>query len=486
MPFVSASSLTFIPTPPSLFRTRRAISGQHASTPVMNLAGRLAATTALSALLLTSPVSASVSASTVTSAPSAISTVADSPSSIDAPHALVDEVWTLLNDYYVDATFNNLDWPAIRQELRNSSLPDLRAANKAARRLAARLDDRYTRVLEATDMERIRKFDVSGVGLLLTQDASGQLVVAATPIADSPAGRAGVQRGDVVIEVQNESVIGTPAFRVAELMQGDNGTDLQVTLRDAGNLKLQREYRAKETRPSVTKVMVLPDGSGGQVGYIRLREFAAGSREEVAEALTTVQRDGAQWVVLDLRGNGGGVFEGALEIAGLVEGDGHVVARVTGRGSDGGATGIVGDEEYGSRVVPGTAKLGWQGVELAVLVDGSSASASEVLAGGLRDECAAALVGERTFGKGVIQGVFGLSDGGGLVVTVAEYRTPMGRKIDGVGLPVDVRMGRSVVGKVLEAVGVTKLDEGGMLGVTREQVHDVMRMCREQRVENKK
>lgn len=453
-PLQNAKSLTFIPFLCAL--------------PSLQ---KLATTTALSAaLLLTPPSLAQLSHATL---PPIIAPAYATQPQLDTEHALADEVWQLVNRYYVDPNFAGVNWPLQRTVLSKTPLKNRVQTYKAVRRLLFKLSDRYTRVLTPSDMQALRRFDVSGVGLLLTTDVSGDLVVATDPPPGSAAAHAGIVRGDILQFVEGIDVTSVPAFAVSELMQGDDGTEMSVQFQGQQPKLLRRSFPPAEGKAALrTAVLDSPDG---KLGYIRLKEFRASSREEVSTALGDVLRRGAEWVVLDLRGNGGGVFEGALEIAGLFEGEGVPVARVQGRKNA--SADMPGPEEvYDSRVIGGSGPIVPRDVELALLLDRGSASSSEVLAGALRDKCRAALVGERSFGKGLIQGVFGLSDGGGVVITVAEYQTPDGMRIQNAGLEPDVAGEVDGFAKLAKIIGIEKVDESNV-GVTRGQVREVVRQC---------
>lgn len=391
----------------------------------------------------------------------------------DEEHALADEAWQLVDKYFVSPSFNGVDWAAERKKLASASLSSRKATYAALRKSFRKLSDRYTRLLSPYEMNGLRRFDVSGVGLLLTTDATGSLVVATDPPGDSAAARAGIVRGDVLQAIEGVSVDGDAAFSVSERMQGPDGSDIHVTFREKEPVTLRRSFPPARGS-AATKAKLVNADDGSKLGYIRLSEFRASSREEVGRAAQKLVNEGADWIALDLRGNGGGVFEGALEIAGLFEGPNVPVARVEGRA--GASRDVPGEEEtYSSRLVDGETQVP-AGVDLAVLIDRDSASSSEVLAGALRDRCRGALVGERSYGKGVIQGVFGLSDGGGVVVTVAEYRTPNGDRIQGVGLMPDVSKKMGGLEKAARAMGIEKVDET-TIGVEREQVQEAIRMC---------
>lgn len=360
---------------------------------------------------------------------------------IDAEHALVEETWGLVNRYFLDGDFHGVDWDSVHAKLSSTPLPSRRATYRALRSALSELKDPYTRLLSPQDMEALRKYDVSGVGLLLTAGGSNELVVATEPARGTPAAQAGVKQGDVLMTVDGVPVEGKGAFEVAELMQGEDGSDLQLQFRDRGKVTLTRHFDTGNKAPVEHELVA--DSEGRRIGYVRLNEFQAAGRNEVAKAVESLRNAGASAFVMDIRGNPGGVFQGALEIAGIFEGNNKPVARVSSRA----------DTETYTSVVVGAGKA----IEspLAIVVDDRSASAAEVLAGGLRDMCRAAIVGDsNSYGKGLIQGVFGLSDGGGLVVTVARYETPKGDQIQGKGLKPDLRLNSSGVDKLLQGIGI--------------------------------
>lgn len=396
--------------------------------PSRSTVSRVAAVGALSVTLFTAAPNFAAVAATLPQQQQ----IAEQDQKLDAEHSFSDEVWTLVNKYYIDPQFHGFDWGHERDRLSTMKFASHSDTYKALRASIARLDDRYTRILSPTDMESLRKFDVSGVGLLLTAGVKeGELVVATDPTAGSQAAKVGIRQGDVLEAIDGVKVAGAGAFDVAEMMQGDEGSSMVVKFRGREPVALTRHFSvssSSEPSPVRFEMRVLDDGT--RLGYVRLTEFRASGRGAVESALRTLSNDGAQAYMLDLRGNPGGVFEGALEIAGLFSGDGSAVARVSARTTSVGN----GEEVYRSRVVGGGGAVVPSDAPVVVLVDGGSASSSEVLAGALRDNCRATLAGSRSYGKGLIQGVFGLSDGGGVVVTVAQYHTPSDAVIQGIGL----------------------------------------------------
>lgn len=368
---------------------------------------------------------------------------------LDADHALTEETWGLVERYFISPDYNGVDWAQVHTQLQESPYRSRPAVYTALRKALKSLGDPYTRLLTPTEMLALQKFDISGVGLLLTAGTGDTIVVATQPPEGTPARAAGIERGDVLLEVNGKPIDGITAFEIAQLMQGDEGETMDVTFRQAGQVSLKRHFISNNDNNKDTGIphFVAEDGTG----HIQLNEFTASARGDVTRAVQDLTKQGAKAFVLDMRGNPGGVFQGALEIAGIFEGDGVPVAKVSGRNSV-----QNGEEEKFASTLIGAVPASTE-IPLAILVDKHTASASEVLAGGLQDSCRAAVLGnERSYGKGVIQGVFGLSDGSGLVLTVAQYVTPNGTQIHGKGLLPDLPIHQDIADKLLGVIGVTR------------------------------
>ncbi|KAJ1621906.1 ClpP/crotonase-like domain-containing protein [Pavlovales sp. CCMP2436] len=188
------------------------------------------------------------------------------------------------------------------------------------------------------------------------------------------------------------------------------------------SVKLKRAYTVTAS-PVLSKVVRVGSGERAlDVGYVKLAEFNSVGARQVGDALRSMAERKVGGYVLDLRGNRGGVLEGALEIGGFFMGKGVPVVNVI--------------DGFGAKTVYAATEeaLVPAGAPVAVLVDSGSASASEVLAGALRDRCRATIIGERTYGKGVIQGVFGMRNGGAVILTLAKYQSPAGTEINGIGV----------------------------------------------------
>ncbi|GAC1610568.1 MAG: S41 family peptidase [Mycobacteriales bacterium] len=258
----------------------------------------------------------------------------------------------------------------------------------------------------------------AGIGVWLRTDRTGQVVVAR--VGDgSPAGQLGVQPGDQVRAVDGRATSSLAASIVAAALRGPAGSQVQVRTCRAGTLRSLVLRRVPLDPVRVT--VAIEDG--GRIGHITVPSFVRGSGRDVRAALARLRAERARGVVLDLRGNPGGLLDEAVETASAFL-DGGRVVDYTRRGL---ATVHLDAVGSGDAAIP-----------LVVLVDGGTASAAEVVAGALQDRGRAVLVGSRTFGKGTVQEPLVLSDGSALELTVAHYATPAGRSVDGVGLAPDI------------------------------------------------
>lgn len=255
-----------------------------------------------------------------------------------------------------------------------------------------------------------------GVGLMITTEDGAPVVLQVFP--DTPAERAGMKVGDIILEANGISLIGKTLDQVTAILRGEPGTVVVLRIKrpevDAPFLvPLVREIIRLRTVES----RMLEEG----VGYLKIRSFQAGTAQEVRDALRLLEAGGLRGLVLDLRDNPGGYLDQGVEVASLFMPEGPVI-RIR-RAS--GATEFMHGHGRGINFA------------LVVLVNGRTASASEIVAGAIQDYGTGALVGTRTYGKATIQNIYSLSDDGGLKISTARYFTPMGRSIQGVGLQPD-------------------------------------------------
>lgn len=256
----------------------------------------------------------------------------------------------------------------------------------------------------------------TGVGLVLTQENMAIEVISVLP--DTPAQQAGIEGGDQIIEVDGEDVEELFLEQVVTRIKGDAGTPVEITVRRSSD-----ELRFTLTRQEIHVPSVESEMLFGRLGLIRVITFLGDTGEQVRKAATDLSQRGAGGLILDLRGNPGGALDAAVEVAGVFLDGGTVVSY-----EERGRADVV-------HAAPGGAVTD---VPMVVLVDGDSASASEIVAGALQDRGRALLVGARTFGKGSIQRVIPLSDGSAIKLTIAQYRLPSGKFIGEQGITPDV------------------------------------------------
>jgi carboxyl-terminal processing protease len=285
-------------------------------------------------------------------------------------------------------------------------------------------DEGHTRFLtpeERTQNEEGLSGTYVGIGVQL--EAEGDEVVVATPIEDSPADRAGIRSGDVLIAVNGESVRGEDISEIVERVKGPEGTAVRLTvLRGEEERKFDLE-RAEIQSPVVSWTMI----GDTDVAHVFLSSFSNESARELRGAFEEARSAGARRFVLDLRNNPGGRLDQAVEMAGYFLEPGSV-AYVRKEASDG-------REEVEVEGEPGLTDA-----PLAVLINEGSASSSEILAGALRDNGRAIVIGETTFGTGTVLSEFVLRDGSSILLGVAEWLTPKGDFIRETGIAPDVEV----------------------------------------------
>lgn len=355
---------------------------------------------------------------------------------------VVDEIWTLVNKYYVDNTYNSQDWSQIRDNYesrltfnKDGSYDD-EEAMKVATAMVKTLGDKYSRVLDQPGYARIQKYDLIGVGATLMPDADKRIMVGAPPVKGSEADVNGMKFGDYIVAVNGVETQGRTAFDIIDQIAENPNADvvtMTVLTQEADGAKgegfkrdipLKRQFM--EVKNPITYKISEKRNDGTVVGYIRISEFNSLVKTKLEDAIKNLKVEGANAFVLDLRQNPGGAFQSAVEIAGLFMDD-----KI--------ATNVVdaNQVEMAFRTTKGKALLE-PTVPLVIWQDGGSASASEVLAGALHDQCRAIVMGSNSFGKGLIQAVYGLKNGSGLVLTVAKYVTPSGGSIQGTGITPDI------------------------------------------------
>lgn len=308
-------------------------------------------------------------------------------------------------------------------------MPDSKDITYGAIRGSLRaLNDPYTLFSDPVDTEIQRpelEGEFSGIGAFVNQNDDGQLVIQ-TPMRGQPAEKAGIKSGDVVLKVDGRDIAGLETNEAVLLIRGKKGTTVRLTIlrKDVPAPFDVSVVRDTIKVPSVNTAKLLADEGAPTVGYIELTVFAQETRDEIRAAIKELRDQGAKALVLDLRNNPGGYLNAAIGVTSEFVDSGVVTFRENRAG--------VRNEE---RVVPGGTAYD---LPLVVLVNGGSASASEIVAGAIRDHSRGVLVGEQTFGKGSVQNVHHLSDESELRITVEIWRTPNGSLIHRRGISPDV------------------------------------------------
>lgn len=345
----------------------------------------------------------------------------------DGPKAVLDEAWQIVNREYVDPSFNKVDWQATRQELLNKNYSSREEAYTALRKALEQIGDPYTRFMDPKQYEALTSQtsgELSGVGMRLEQDEETKAIKVAEPMENSPALKAGIQAGDQIVQIDGKTTEGMNVADAAQMIRGTEGTN--VTLRIQRSGKPEFEVTLTRARIEIAAVRYsLKQEPGQKVGYIRLQEFSAHAGEQMQQAIKKLNDQKADAFVLDLRGNPGGLLRVSIDIARMWMDTGAIVKTVDRAGDS---------QEMRANRTALTNK------PLVVLVDDNSASASEILAGALKDNKRATVMGGQTFGKALVQSVHSLSDGSGLAVTIAHYYTPNGTDISHKGITPDVKV----------------------------------------------
>lgn len=348
-----------------------------------------------------------------------------SASALTEEQQLVTEAWRIVNRAYVDSTFNHQNWWFVRQKLLKQPLDTRESTYTAIQQMLAGLDDPFTRLLKPDQYRSLQvntSGELTGVGLQIALDSETGTLRVIAPIAGSPAERAGIQPSDRIMKINGIPTTELTLDEAAERMRGAIGSPVTLTIKHEDNE--QSDIALTRDRIALNPVTAeLRSQSGGiPIGYIRLNQFNANATAEFIQAVNRLEKQGAEAYILDLRNNPGGLLQAGIEIARLWLDEGTVVYVVNRQG-------IQGSFDATGRALTHD--------PLVVLVNQGTASASEILAGALQDNGRAQLVGEKTFGKGLIQSLFDLPDGSGLAVTVAKYETPNHRDIHKLGITPD-------------------------------------------------
>lgn len=343
------------------------------------------------------------------------------------PKVVLDEAWQIVDHEYVDPTFNHVDWQQVRQHLLSQNYSSREQAYAALRDALKKLNDPYTRFLDPKEFQALNsetQGELTGVGIQLQEDKQTHALTVVKPIENSPALRAGVQAGDKILEIDGRSSKGMSVEEAANLIRGKAHTTVSLLLERSSRQPFTLTITREQIELSTVSYTLHNDGSR-HIGYIRLTQFNAHAAEQMRQAIEKLKQQKVDAFVLDLRDNPGGLVNQAVSIAQMWLGHATIVRTVDRNGT----SSVVEADDTALTNLP-----------LAVLVDGGSASASEILTGALKDNHRAIVVGTQTFGKALVQAVNPLADGSGVNVTIERYLTPAGTDINHRGITPDVKV----------------------------------------------
>ena len=333
------------------------------------------------------------------------------PEGVPEELAVVWQVWSMLAAEHVDrATFD----PEIFTEA-------------SIRGMLVALNDPHTNYV-SPDVFGIENQDIrgrfEGIGAHVSMNADGRLVVVA-PIADSPAERAGIRPGDIILEVDGENIQGISIIEAVSKIRGPRGSVVRLLVQHVG--RLEKVVIEVERGVIPLQSVILRSEPGNKVAHIRLTNFYEDTADKLAETIRDTMEAGSEGIVLDVRDNPGGLLNSVVDVTSLFLADGLILYEMDGEG------------RRKDWVVRRNDDL-LENVPMVILANQYSASASEILVGAVQDHGRATVVGKKTFGKGSVNILRQLDNGGGLFLTFARWFTPDGRLIDRNGLDPDIEV----------------------------------------------
>lgn len=286
-----------------------------------------------------------------------------------------------------------------------------------------KLDDPYTRFMEPknfADMQTETQGEFGGLGIVIS--IKDRMLTVISPIDDTPAARAGIMAGDMIIKIDGKDVIDIALHDAVNLLRGPVGTKVTVTIMREGS----KETKDYELERQIIKVPSIKYWTiGHDIGYIRLTQFIQTSSEDLEKALINLEKNGVKSIILDLRNNPGGLLTAAVEVGRKFIAKGDIVSI---KGRDGEKNTYSSFYKYHPTL------------PLIVLINEGSASASEIVAGAIKDNKRGLLLGKKSFGKGSVQTVISLNDGSAMALTTALYYTPSGVNIHKTGIKPDIEV----------------------------------------------
>lgn len=309
--------------------------------------------------------------------------------------------------------------------------------------LVAGLADPYSQYLTSDEMKKLTETTTGrfqGIGVIISPDEDGTVTVI-SPIKGSPADRAGVESGDKILKINGKDFSAEKINEASKEMRGEKGTTVKILLLKKKNLKTKEvEIKREEIKiDSIIKNKI------GDIGYIGITMFDEETGKDFVKALNELTKEGVKGIILDMRGNPGGVVDAAVEIGDAILPKSTFVTLKDNKGE------IVQDYKLDDK---------YNDIKMVVLVNEGSASASEILSGAIRDLDRAKIIGKTTYGKGVVQNVISLPEGDGLKLTTSEYFTPKGKSINKIGIKPDIEI---ELPENIKGIGIDYMDTDSQL-----------------------
>jgi len=336
-----------------------------------------------------------------------------------APEALFNKSWKIIKTSYYDKTMNDQNWKRWEKHYKGKIKTD-EDASVAVNSMLESLDDPYSKYLdkkEYSDQNTSIDSKITGIGVNISSK-SGKIVIISV-IEGTPAFYSKLQSNDIIIDIDGKDVRGMNIADVANLVRGAEHSYVQITI-----LRNKQKITKKIQRKEI-KIITVKSSVDKNIGYIQILTFlGARTPNEFIDALESTQN--TEGLILDLRGNTGGLLPNAIFIANMFINEGNLVS-------------IVGRNGYKKDIYAQSTDFGVDKPVL-VLIDGGSASASEILSGALKDYHRAKLIGTKTFGKGMVQKIIPMPNNTGLNLTIAKYLTPGGHDINKKGINPDIKV----------------------------------------------
>lgn len=354
---------------------------------------------------------------------------AESFGSLSSEQMAVAEAWRLVDKSFIDRTFNGQDWFKLRQDNIGRKYKNMDEARIAITSMVGNLGDKYTRYLSPSKYQSLVNSatgTLAGVGVEISTNKEGQVMVSDVE-PSSPAEQAGIRPKDVFVEVDGTKfdTTSTPDD-VALKLRGPEGSKVGVVMIRDGEtfdyIVTRKAIKITSVRSYLTNIAGV-----GKCGVIRVKSFSGTTADSIKSELDSLKKNGAQAIAIDLRGNPGGLLPGGVDTASIFLDANKPIVFVANK------NGVVDAQTTYTRGVD-------LDIPLVLLVDSGTASAAEVFTAALQENGRATVVGEQTFGKGIVQTILPLqNENGGIAVTVARYETPQHHNINKLGIPVDIK-----------------------------------------------